>query len=298
MKKKRLQRSDSLWLTAVALLVLLQFWWLPGNPGTPDDTYSNTIEGKRGFFQTLETLSEAGMLPTVRRETERLVPDRRCTLVIVSPDRYPDEHEQQALSQFVLGGGSLVFAPNWTATDCSMPTLHIETEHKYLADEDTLHSVTSAPVPAPNTTTQGENEATPKLTAEAEEETPRAEAEVAKRTAPATVPSDATSEEELEGEPEEVKERMKQQMSVNSPTGEDSDFSDIASISATSPLVNGGIVWHTRGDAGQSPQKDSPGSVDVGYDAGGVVGIRSRTGSAECQPRCFFQQLYAGSGPC
>ena len=112
-KKRRLQRSDTLWLSAVALLVLLQFWWLPGDPGTPDDSYSSTIEGKRGFFQTLEGLSEAGLLPPVRRETMQLIPNERCTLLILSPDRYPDEHEQQALADFLTSGGSLVFAPNW-----------------------------------------------------------------------------------------------------------------------------------------------------------------------------------------
>ena len=101
MRNLRLERSDACWLGGVALLLVLQFWWLPGNPGTPSDTYSATVEGKRGFFQTLESLSKAGVLPPVRREPNRLVPDTTCTLVILSPDRYPNENEQRELATFI-----------------------------------------------------------------------------------------------------------------------------------------------------------------------------------------------------
>ncbi len=143
-----------LWLAAVALLVLLQFWWLPGDPGTPDDTYSSTIEGKRGFFQTLDRLSKAGLLPPVRRESAKLIPDEPCTLVVLSPDRYPDENEQAELTKFVYDGGSLVFAPNWTSPECHIRGLSIKTEREWFASEEI--AVAPAPItPASSTPANG-----------------------------------------------------------------------------------------------------------------------------------------------
>ena len=120
MKKKRLQRSDVFWLLAVALLILMQFWWLPGDPGTPDDSFSNTVSGKRGLFETLQVLAEEGLMPTVRRESMRLVPDDVDTLIIISPDRYPNEYEEEELASFVANGGAVLFTPNWTDPDCEI----------------------------------------------------------------------------------------------------------------------------------------------------------------------------------
>lgn len=160
-----------LWLAAVALLVLLQFWWLPGDPGTPDDTYSSTIQGKRGFFQTLEQLSKAGLLPPVRREAAKLIPDEPCTLVVLSPDRYPDENEQAELTKFVYNGGSLVFAPNWTSPDCHIRGLSIKTEREWFASEE----IAVAPVPvSPANGTSSDGTPPP---AEADEPVMQAEAE-------------------------------------------------------------------------------------------------------------------------
>lgn len=151
-KKRRLQRSDATWLGAVGLLVLLQFWWLPGDPGTPDDTYSNTIEGKRGFFQTLEGLSAAGMLPEVTRESKKLIPDKTCTLVLLSPDRYPDDHEKEDLARFVMNGGSVVFAPNWEDPKFELMSLGIKLQPEYFYKEDTVFmGPNGTPVPVPPT---------------------------------------------------------------------------------------------------------------------------------------------------
>ncbi|MEZ6132087.1 MAG: DUF4350 domain-containing protein [Planctomycetaceae bacterium] len=118
-------RSDAGWLLAVALLVLLQFWWLPGDRGTPDDTFSTSIAGKRGFYEVLTALSHQGLLPPVRRESDSMLPADAGTLVIVGPERYPDVHEQQSLSDFVARGGTLLFAPHWDAPDVTLSSLGI-----------------------------------------------------------------------------------------------------------------------------------------------------------------------------
>ena len=55
-KKRRLLQSDTFWGLAAALLVLLQFWWLPGEDGSAADSYSTTVDGKLGLYRTLSQL--------------------------------------------------------------------------------------------------------------------------------------------------------------------------------------------------------------------------------------------------
>ena len=54
MKKKRsLRRSDRFWAGLALLLVLLQFWWLPGEDGSAADSWSVTVDGKlAGVFKS------------------------------------------------------------------------------------------------------------------------------------------------------------------------------------------------------------------------------------------------------
>ncbi|MEZ6063727.1 MAG: DUF4350 domain-containing protein [Planctomycetaceae bacterium] len=144
-KPRRLQKSDTCWLLAAAALVLLQFWWLPGDPGTPDDSYSNAIEGKRGLFETLHDLSTAGVLPPVRRESNRLIPDGNATLLVLSPDRYPNTHEQSELATWVYNGGTLLFAPNWSNPDCSVFQLSISIQAQPYFQQQATVSPTAAP---------------------------------------------------------------------------------------------------------------------------------------------------------
>ena len=255
-KKRRLQRSDTLWLSAVALLLLLQFWWLPGDPGTPDDSYSSTIEGKRGFFQTLEGLSEAGLLPPVRRETVQLIPNERCTLLILSPDRYPDEHEQQALADFLTSGGSLVFAPNWEQPEVSLSRLSIYTEGKYFYDEDTVVSGGTANTPAvpvpPGTAPNGN------LPAEAEE--PDDAAGTANGNT-STTPPGVTPVTSMPSTPpadgqkspgELVDEAMKKTPGLQPPDQalaeleEESEVIPVSDLETESQLVAGSVTWRTR----------------------------------------------------
>ena len=240
-KKRRLQKSDVFWLVAVALLILLQFWWVPGDPGTPDDTYSNSIEGKRGFFQTLEDLSSADLFPPVHRESHQLIPDQSCTLVLLSPDRYPNAHEQADLAAFVLNGGTLLFAPNWANPDCSIPRLSIQTEQWDLGSQLSVASPTTptnAPASADETTAQSDTS-----TAELPE--------MPVVTKPPTVPSRT---EDGDKTPDEMLEDVFKRNPVSPPQprsqvqrlSETTDTQESRRFDADSQLVQGSVPWQTR----------------------------------------------------
>ena len=115
-KKRRLLQSDTFWGLAAALLVLLQFWWLPGEDGSAADSYSTTVDGKLGLYRTLGQL-----FPDVTREAMKVAPTQSATLILVAPDRYPNEKEQQQLYEFVYNGGDLLFAPNWMSYEWPTP---------------------------------------------------------------------------------------------------------------------------------------------------------------------------------
>ncbi len=159
-KKHRLLQSDTFWGLAAALLVLLQFWWLPGEDGSAADSYSTTVDGKLGLYRTLSQL-----FPQVTREAVKVVPAQSATLILIAPDRYPNEKEQQQLYEFVYNGGDLLFAPNWMSYEWAtpdepppevyLPSLGIHL--KYRSDSTVAAAATPVPgaTPAsPGTTTQ------------------------------------------------------------------------------------------------------------------------------------------------
>lgn len=115
-KKRRLLQSDTFWGLAAALLVLLQFWWLPGEDGSAADSYSTTVDGKLGLYRTLSQL-----FPNVTRELLKVTSPQMGTMILVAPDRYPNEKEQQQLYEFVYSGGDLLFAPNWMTYEWATP---------------------------------------------------------------------------------------------------------------------------------------------------------------------------------
>lgn len=120
MKKKRRLQADAVWAAGAALLILLQFWWLPGSPGSTVDSFSTGIDGKLGLFRALDRL-----FPHVEREKERPIPDSNCTLLIIGPDRLPTAAEQTRLAAFVNGGGTLLFAPSFTEPTVDLAELRI-----------------------------------------------------------------------------------------------------------------------------------------------------------------------------
>ncbi len=136
-KKRRLLRSDTFWGLTAALLVLLQFWWLPGEDGSAADSYSTTVDGKLGLYRTLSQL-----FPRVDRDALLVVPEERACLVLTSPDRYPNDQEQSQLYEFVYSGGTLVFAPNWDDPECEMRLLGIHTTKRIWTDSTTVTPTT------------------------------------------------------------------------------------------------------------------------------------------------------------
>lgn len=161
-KKRRLLQSDTFWGLTAAFLVVLQFWWLPGEDGSAADSYSTTVDGKLGLYRVLSQL-----YPSVERDALLAVPQERSCLVLISPDRYPNEQEQTELYHFVYDGGTLVFAPNWDDPEFEMLSLGIQTKKR-------LWSVTTTATPTTTTTaTPGATPVTPgdpdDLPAEADE---------------------------------------------------------------------------------------------------------------------------------
>jgi hypothetical protein len=138
-KKRRLLQSDTFWGLTAAFLVVLQFWWLPGEDGSAADSYSTTVDGKLGLYRVLSQL-----YPRVERDALLAVPEERSCLVLISPDRYPNEKEQTELYHFVDNGGTLVFAPNWDDPEFEMLSLGIHTEKR-------LWSVTTTATPTATT---------------------------------------------------------------------------------------------------------------------------------------------------
>ncbi len=95
-----------LWLSGVALIVILQFWWLPGGQRQVRDSYSSLSGGKLGLYRILKQL-----YPDVQRISDQLIPDRPATLILVDPLDNPSEDDCQKLDRFIRDGGALVFAP-------------------------------------------------------------------------------------------------------------------------------------------------------------------------------------------
>ena len=154
-KKRRLLQSDTFWGLAAALLVLLQFWWLPGEDGSAADSYSTTVDGKLGLYRTLSQLFRQ-----VTREAVKVVPAQSATLILIAPDRYPNEKEQQQLYEFVYNGGNLLFAPNWMSYEWAtpdepppevyLPSLGIHL--KYRSDSTIAAAIAAAATPVPGAT--------------------------------------------------------------------------------------------------------------------------------------------------
>jgi len=142
------------------------------------------MEGSRGLYNTVAALADEGLLPPVRREGKTLVPDEPCTLLLIAPDRYPDDYEQEALKMFVHRGGCLVFVPNWNLpnfvqTEYNAKKLRFRISHDWAR----FTSVGTAPTTTATTSSETESEAQDSntdtlLTAEAEEsdESTKAEA--------------------------------------------------------------------------------------------------------------------------
>lgn len=107
MKAKRKWRVEWAWLIAVLFVILLGFSWLPGRARDKLDSYSPTPRGKSAFYALV-----ARYVRQTSRHERRLIPpgDKKRTLVILGPARYPKEAEWKRLHRWVSEGNTLVFA--------------------------------------------------------------------------------------------------------------------------------------------------------------------------------------------
>lgn len=163
-KRKRLQ-PDTLWAAGAAFLIVLQFWWLPGTPGSAQDSFSTSIDGKLGLFRTLSQL-----FSSVERERKTPVPATKCTLLIIGPDRLPTASEQNRLREFVQSGGTLLFAPSFDQPEVQFETLNIQLSSIPLFEPfgvpvEPPANVTTSPTAAPPTSPSTAPPATPPGTA-------------------------------------------------------------------------------------------------------------------------------------
>jgi hypothetical protein len=106
MKRLRWQ-AEWAWLAGVVLLLVLGFWWFPGQTSDATDSFSTAAGGKRAFFTLAERLT-----PPATRTVEKLWDHLgdADTMCILGPARYPDAAEWDWLTDWVSFGKTLVFA--------------------------------------------------------------------------------------------------------------------------------------------------------------------------------------------
>ncbi len=117
MKKNQKWRIEWAWLVAVLVVILLGFSWLPGRARDKLDSYSPTPRGKSAFYALVR-----GYLTDTTRHERRLIPpgDKKRTLVILGPARYPKESEWKRLHRWVKKGNTVVFAARLQKPDVEL----------------------------------------------------------------------------------------------------------------------------------------------------------------------------------
>ena len=256
-KKRRLLQSDTFWGLTAALLVILQFWWLPGEDGSASDSYSTTVDGKLGLYRTL-----SGLYPRVERDALLVVPKDRACLVLTSPDRYPNDQEQSQLYNFVYNGGTLVFAPNGDDPECEMRSLGIHTTARVLSDSTTAIPATpfaipvppagSAEMPAEAADAETNAEAPEKSAAELEMDAiPPNVAQASSQSTDAPV-SDGTDENPISSREEMLK---KKTPGLTPPPGLDASPEEIddyltpgETVTVSSDLSDGSVEWYSTAE--------------------------------------------------
>lgn len=258
-KKRRLLQSDTFWGLTAALLVVLQFWWLPGEDGSASDSYSTTVDGKLGLYRTLSQL-----FPRVERDALLVVPIDRACLVLTSPDRYPNDQEQSQLYNFVYNGGTLVFAPNWDDPECEMRSLGIHTTARLLSDSTTATPTMPLAVPATPAGSAGMPAEAADTETEAEAETPTKSASelemdaippnVAEAPSQSALPAgtDENDENQISSREEMLKKKtpgLTPAPGFETSPEELEEFSTPGeTVDASSDLVDGSVEWNASAD--------------------------------------------------
>lgn len=275
MKKPRLRvtKADIVWLLMAGLMVVLQFWWLPGDGGNTADSFSSTMEGSRGLYETLSALSEQGYLPPVRRESASLTPAEPCVLLMLAPDRYPDEYEQEQLRDFIVRGGAVVLAANWSLPnmmqeDVTAKTLRYTLSWRYTDWMTTATGTAPAAGAAPATnpadsTVQAEapdDESAPpgadeenRVQAEAPETTSESQPETAEEPAdPEPADTDPNSSDSDESTASST---SGSNQTTTAPAPMPGEFPEMEEMTSTSQLVKGSIPWRSSATISRSPRQ-------------------------------------------
>lgn len=171
-KKSRLQPSDKAWGAVAVVLIVLQFWWLPGEAGSAADSYSTSVDGKLGLFRLLSEL-----FPDVRRDALSPVPALPGTMLLITPDRLPTDAEERAMMTFVYSGGQLVVAADSMTGDLALSAFGIRcrpltrppslAEVSDTAADSSAIPPTGVPSPAPPAVEDTADAANPLRTGEA-----------------------------------------------------------------------------------------------------------------------------------
>lgn len=254
-RKSSVPTSDLLWGSAVVLIVILQFWWLPGEQRAPSDSWSASVDGKLGLYRTLSQL-----FPIVTRDARQLIPPRPASLLLIAPERNPTVEEQDALYRFVYGGGTLLFAPGWTVSDCRMPALGIEVRAEAESGSHTEAAAgttgpgqppgtpagtsnTDADAPSPGPAEDPQRPTAGEMTAEAEESGNATSAGASGSDAPAATSSGDEDESELEIPKGEARAAPRGGTGPTMETLDGMDRPQTVEVTVRSELVDNAVLW-------------------------------------------------------
>ena len=124
-KKPRSSRLGSaLWLLALGAALALHLWFPHLDAGV-NDTYNVDAGGRNALYQFAERRALSA-----RRNHESLITrldnlDRRTTLCLLGPARYPTPREWEALLDWVQSGGRLLLAARWEEPALIVPRLSL-----------------------------------------------------------------------------------------------------------------------------------------------------------------------------
>ena len=247
-KRLQVQPTDLLWGTVVLLLIILQFWWLPGERGATSDSYSPSLDGKLGLYRTLSSL-----YPEVVRDPLRLTPQRSATLIVVAPDRYPTGREASELADFVRQGGTLLIAPNWSSEPCQLTPLQVDISpmdiFNSVSTSSSTSSIPTTPAATPDSSTSGSKDSS-EMPAEAE--SPEA---------PLQSPNDAETSNAVE-ENGGLLDVPEGEAGIRPPTGPSSEIGSLDQdemrnrsivVSASSDLVGTAVDWRKSSSITRPP---------------------------------------------
>lgn len=128
MRHKRFAIKSWIWLTALALIISLHFWFPSWERRPMHDTYSTERGGKKAMFLLTERRFGEGFrnVKSPSGAVNDLYSDDLFCLL--GPIRYPDSREWDVLLDWVRDGGSLVIAPRYDQPSLAIKELGLNVE--------------------------------------------------------------------------------------------------------------------------------------------------------------------------